>query len=82
MFKDQNGRSVSAVAAESRFYKSPERFIVEPRLRQLALIIAINDAYGYTPPNGDTEADNTPNIENTVGYCLGNGWIAAPNKKP
>uniref|UniRef100_A0A6C0HB70 Uncharacterized protein n=1 Tax=viral metagenome TaxID=1070528 RepID=A0A6C0HB70_9ZZZZ len=80
LFKNIKGQIFSAPAQHSRFYKSPERVIIEPRLRQLALMIAINNAYGYARPNGDKEADNT-NIENTVGYCLGNGWIAAPDKK-
>lgn len=79
LFKNIKGRIFAAPAQHSRFYKSPERVIVEPRLRQLALMIAINNVYGYTDPTGEHDNDN---IENTVGYCLGNGWITAPNKKP
>jgi hypothetical protein len=80
LFKNIKGQIFSAPAQHSRFYKSPERVIVGPGLQQVALMISINNAYGYARPNGDTEADNT-NIENTVGYCLGNGWIAEPNNK-
>ena len=80
LFKNIKGQIFSAPAQQSRFYKSPERVIVGPRLQQIALFVAINNAYGCTHPNGDTEADNT-NIENTVGYYLGNGWIAEPNNK-
>ena len=79
LFKNIKGRIFAAPAQHSRFYKSPEQVIVEPRLRQLALMIAINNVYGYTDPTGEHDNDN---IENTVGYCLGNGWITAPNKKP
>ena len=79
--KNKKGQIFSAPAQHSRFYKSPERVIVGPRLQQVALFVAINRVYGFTHPNGDTEADNM-NIENTVGYCLGNGWITAPIKKP
>lgn len=81
LFKNIKGQIFSAPAQHSRFYKSPERVIVAPRLQQSALFVAINHLYGYALPNGDTKADNT-NIENTVGYCLGNGWITAPIKKP
>ena len=80
LFKNKKGRIFPAPVQESRFYKSPERVIVEPRLRQVALMMAINNAYGYARPNGDTEAEHN-NIENTVGYCLGNGWISASNTK-
>ena len=80
LFKNKKGQIFSAPAQHSRFYKSPERVIVAPRLQQSALIVAINHLYGYAVQNGDTKADNT-NIENTVGYCLGNGWITAPNKE-
>lgn len=78
LFKNIKGQIFSAPAQHSRFYKSPERIIVGPRVRQVALMMAINNAYGYARPNDDTKHDN---IENTVGYCLGNGWIAEPNKK-
>ena len=80
LFKNKKGQIFSAPAQESRFYKSPEREIVEPRLRVVSLMMAINNAYCYAPPTHDTVVDNT-NIENTAGYCLGNGWISTPNKK-
>ena len=80
LFKTKKGQIFSAPAQESRFYKSPEREIVEPRLRVVSLMMAINNAYCYAPPTHDTVVDNT-NIENTAGYCLGNGWISTPNKK-
>lgn len=81
LFKNIKGKIFSAPAQQSRFYKSPERVIVDPRLRQLALFVTINKAYGYAVPTDDHAKDNM-NIENTVGYYLGNGWIATPNKKP
>jgi hypothetical protein len=81
LFKNIKGQIFSAPAQHSRFYKSPERVIVAPRLQQSALIVAINHLYGYAVPTDKHTKDNM-NIENTVGYCLGNGWIAEPNKNP
>ena len=81
LFKNIKGKIFSAPAQHSRFYKSPERVIVGPRLQQVALFVAINYAYGHPRPT-DKDAKDNMNIENTVGYCLGNGWIAEPNKNP
>ena len=80
LFENKKGRIFPAPAQQSRFYKSPERVIVEPRLYQVALMMAINNAYGYARPTDDDAVDNM-NIENTGGYCLGNGWISASNTK-
>ena len=78
LLKNKKGQIFPAPVQESRFYKSPDRVIVGPRLHKVALFVAINYAYGYPRPTGEHDNDN---IENTVGYCLGNGWISTSNTK-
>jgi hypothetical protein len=64
--KDKYGRSFSAPAQESRFYKSPNH-IINNRLRQQCVVYAIN--------NLTTSAMKHTYMQNSIGYELGKGWI-------
>jgi len=68
--RNKNGRIFSAALQESRVYKSPDS-VYGNILRQNALIRGINIMYHQRNDNNDKHY----NIQETVGYHLGRGWI-------